>query len=293
MGGRVLFALSIAAFPEELPREVMTEIFAGASSKVREAGGTLAGGHTIKDPEPKYGLAVIGAAHPDRLLRKGGARPGDRLVLTKRLGTGVIVSGSRQGKTSEADLAAAIDGMRTLNRAAADALVATGVAAATDVTGFGLLGHGLEMARGIGHAVRHSRRRPCRSSPVRATWPPRGSRPAAPPTTAGSSPVRSRSARTCRPTSSPSPTTPRPRAACSRPSPRTGVAPLESGLRGGRRRALVDRHGRARRTGRQPGLNPREHPNGGRREGDNGGPRDRHRGTTAEEAPCVVSSSRW
>src|SRR5262245_25819991 len=76
MGGRVLFALSIAAFPEELPRDVMADIFAGASTKVRLAGGTLAGGHTIRDPEPKYGLAVIGAGHPDRLLRKGGARPG-------------------------------------------------------------------------------------------------------------------------------------------------------------------------------------------------------------------------
>jgi selenide,water dikinase len=150
MGGRVLFALSIAAFPEELPRDVMTEIFAGASSKVREAGGTLAGGHTIRDPEPKYGLAVIGAAHPDRLLRKGGARPGDRLVLTKRLGTGVLVSGSRQGRTSEADLASAVDGMRRLNRPASEALVATGIRAATDVTGFGLLGHGLEMARSSG-----------------------------------------------------------------------------------------------------------------------------------------------
>ncbi|MEJ7695702.1 MAG: selenide, water dikinase SelD [Candidatus Limnocylindrales bacterium] len=86
MGGRVLFALSIAAFPEELPRDVLAAIFEGASSKVREAGGTLAGGHTIRDPEPKYGLAVMGAAHPDRLLRKGGARPGDLLLLTKRLG---------------------------------------------------------------------------------------------------------------------------------------------------------------------------------------------------------------
>jgi selenide, water dikinase len=150
MGGRVLFALSIAAFPEDLPREVMTEIFAGASSKVREAGGTLAGGHTIRDPEPKYGLAVIGAAHPDRLLRKGGARPGDRLVLTKRLGTGVLVSGARQGRTSDADLATAIDGMRRLDRPASEALVASGVRAATDVTGFGLLGHGLEMARASG-----------------------------------------------------------------------------------------------------------------------------------------------
>jgi selenide,water dikinase len=150
MGGRVLFALSIAAFPEELPREVMTEIFAGASSKVREAGGTLAGGHTIRDPEPKYGLAVIGAAHPDRLLRKGGAQPGDVLLLTKPLGTGLVVSGSRQGRTSASDLAGAIDGMRRLNRAASEVLVASGIRAATDVTGFGLLGHGLEMARASG-----------------------------------------------------------------------------------------------------------------------------------------------
>ena len=150
MGGRVLFALSIAAFPEDLPRDVLAEIFAGASSKVREAGGTLAGGHTIRDPEPKYGLAVIGAAHPDKLLRKGGAKPGDRLLLTKRLGTGVLVSGSRQGRTSAAHLAAAIEGMRRLNRAASEALVGAGMTSATDVTGFGLLGHGLEMARASG-----------------------------------------------------------------------------------------------------------------------------------------------
>jgi selenide,water dikinase len=150
MGGRVLFALSIAAFPEELPREVMAEIFAGASATVREAGGTLAGGHTIRDPEPKYGLAVVGAAHPGRLLRKGGARAGDVLILTKRLGTGLLVSGSRQGRTTAADLAAAIDQMRTLNRAAGEVLVRLGVRAATDVTGFGLLGHGLEMARASG-----------------------------------------------------------------------------------------------------------------------------------------------
>ena len=150
MGGRVLFALSIAAFPEDLPRDVLTEIFAGASSKVREAGGTLAGGHTIRDAEPKYGLAVVGAAHPDKLLRKGGARPGDRLILTKPLGTGVLVSGSRQSRTSATDLQTAIDGMRRLNRAASEAVVAAGVRAATDVTGFGLLGHGLEMARSSG-----------------------------------------------------------------------------------------------------------------------------------------------
>jgi selenide, water dikinase len=150
MGGRVLFALSIAAFPEDLSRDVMARIFEGASAKVREAGGTLAGGHTIRDPEPKYGLAVIGVGHPDRLLRKGGARPGDVLLLTKRLGTGLLVSGDRQGVTSAADLATAIDEMRALNRAASEVLVAHAVVAATDVTGFGLLGHGLEMARASG-----------------------------------------------------------------------------------------------------------------------------------------------
>ena len=150
MGGRVLFALSIAAFPEDLPRDVLAAIFGGASAKVREAGGTLAGGHTIRDPEPKYGLAVIGAAHPDHLLRKGGAKPGDTLILTKPLGTGLLVSGSRQGRTDPADLAAAVAGMRRLNRDAALVLVDHGVRGATDVTGFGLLGHGLEMARASG-----------------------------------------------------------------------------------------------------------------------------------------------
>jgi len=147
MGGRVLFALSIAAFPEELPRDTLAAVFEGAAAKVREAGGTLAGGHTIRDAEPKYGLAVIGAGHPDRLLRKGGARPGDTLILTKRLGTGMLVSGHRQGKATDADFDGAIDQMRTLNGAASEVLVANGIAGATDVTGFGLLGHGLEMAR--------------------------------------------------------------------------------------------------------------------------------------------------
>ena len=150
MGGRVLFALSIAAFPEDLPRDTLAAVFDGAAAKVREAGGILAGGHTIRDPEPKYGLAVIGAAHPDRLLRKGGARPGDVLFLTKRLGTGLLVSGRRSGRTTEADLAGAVDQMRALNRAASEVLVAHGLAGATDVTGFGLLGHGLEMARASG-----------------------------------------------------------------------------------------------------------------------------------------------
>jgi selenide,water dikinase len=150
MGGRVLFAMAIAALPEDLPREVMRDIFAGASSKVREAGGSLAGGHTIRDNEPKYGLAVIGVVHPDRIFRKGGAMEADALILTKRLGTGLLVSGDRQGRTLAADLDAGVDQMRVLNRSAAEVLGESSVRAATDVTGFGLLGHGLEMARASG-----------------------------------------------------------------------------------------------------------------------------------------------
>ena len=150
MGARVLFAMAIAALPENMPREAMAAIFEGASAKVREAGGVLAGGHTIRDDEPKYGLAVVGAAHPKKLIRKGGAEPGDVLLLTKRLGTGLLVSGDRRRRTRAADLALASEQMRTLNRSAAEVLGRAGVRAATDVTGFGLLGHGLEMARASG-----------------------------------------------------------------------------------------------------------------------------------------------
>jgi selenide,water dikinase len=150
MGGRVLFALSVASLPEDLPPEATAAILAGASATVREAGGTLAGGHTIRDPEPTFGLAVIGAAHPDHLLRKGGARPGDVLLLTKPMGTGLLVSGARQERTTPADLDAAIASMRRLNRRASETFVAEGLAAATDVTGFGLLGHAWEMARASG-----------------------------------------------------------------------------------------------------------------------------------------------
>jgi selenide,water dikinase len=150
MGGRVLFGLSIAAVPEDMPTPAFRAILEGASAKVREAGGILAGGHTIRDPEPKYGLAVIGVAAPDRLLRKGGAQPGDLLILTKPLGTGLLVSGRRGGRTSDADLAGAVDQMRTLNRRASEILVQHEIGGATDVTGFGLLGHGVEMARASG-----------------------------------------------------------------------------------------------------------------------------------------------
>jgi len=150
MGGRVLFALSVAAIPEDMPASAFRAILEGASSKVREAGGVLAGGHTIRDPEPKYGLAVIGVAAPDRLLRKRGAEPGDLLILTKPLGTGLLVSGRRRGRTSDRDLEGAVDQMRTLNRPASEILVKHEIRGATDVTGFGLLGHGVEMARASG-----------------------------------------------------------------------------------------------------------------------------------------------
>src|SRR5918995_5535247 len=117
MGGRVVLAVNVAAFPEHFPRVAMTAIFEAAAAVVREAGGTVAGGHTIRNPEPVFGLAVQGLVHPDRIFRKGGARPGDQLVLSKPLGTGLVLAGG-----SEQDKAAAIIGMRTLNRAAAEAL---------------------------------------------------------------------------------------------------------------------------------------------------------------------------
>jgi selenide,water dikinase len=147
MGGRVAFALAVAALPEDLPAETTRAIFRGAAETVREAGGILTGGHTVRDAEPKYGLAVVGFVHPDQLLRKGGARPGDQLLLTKPLGTGLLISGDRRGETRPEWLEAAIASMRRLNRAAADVAVGAGLRAATDVTGFGLIGHSIEVAR--------------------------------------------------------------------------------------------------------------------------------------------------
>lgn len=152
MGGRVAFALAIAALPDDLPIDATRRMFQGAAETVHEAGGVLAGGHTVRDDEPKYGLAVIGFADPDRLLRKDGARPGDRLILTKPLGTGLVISGRRRARTEDEWQAAAVASMRRLNRPAAEALVAAGVRGATDVTGFGLIGHALEMAIGAGVA---------------------------------------------------------------------------------------------------------------------------------------------
>lgn len=147
MGGRVVLALNVAAFPEALPREAVAAIFAAAAEVVAEAGGTVAGGHTIRSEEPIFGLAVQGVVHPDRVLTKRGARPGDALVLSKPLGTGIVLAGAE-----EADKRSAIAGMRQLNRAAAELLVGLGdtTHAVTDVTGYGLSGHGWEMAERSG-----------------------------------------------------------------------------------------------------------------------------------------------
>jgi selenide, water dikinase len=146
MGGVPLLALSVAAFPESLQVETVAAIFAAADEQVRAAGAILAGGHTLRDEEPKYGLAVVGTVHPDAFWPKSGARPGDALFLTKPLGTGMLLHAAREGRRHEEGLAAATRSMTTLSGAAADALRPFAPNAVTDVTGFGLLGHAHEMA---------------------------------------------------------------------------------------------------------------------------------------------------
>jgi selenide,water dikinase len=153
MGGSPLLALSVAAFPEELPVEVLGEVLAGADERVRAAGAILAGGHTIRDDEPKYGLAVVGTVHPDAIWPKAGALPGDALFLTKALGTGIVLQAVRDGVAPDGALEAAIASMVELNRAAADTLRPFLPNAVTDVTGFGLLGHSHELASRSGVRV--------------------------------------------------------------------------------------------------------------------------------------------
>jgi selenide,water dikinase len=150
MGGVPLLALSVAAFPEELPLEVVRAVFDGADRQVRAAGGILAGGHTIRDAEPKYGLAVVGTVSPGGIWHKSGAQPGDALFLTKPLGTALVLGGAKRGL---ADAAEAVRWMRTLNRDAADVLRFATPNAVTDVTGFGLLGHAHEMASRSGARI--------------------------------------------------------------------------------------------------------------------------------------------
>ena len=161
MGGQVLFALNVAGFPREMSKEVIAAVFKGGADKVLEAGGVIAGGHTVVDAEPKYGLAVTGKVHPKRIFIKGGLRPGHRLFLSKPLGTGVIATAAKDDACEPAVLEGAVQSMLRLNRVAAEVVgeatagdpVARG---ATDITGFGLLGHAAEMveASGAGIALR-------------------------------------------------------------------------------------------------------------------------------------------
>jgi selenide,water dikinase len=146
MGGEVALALNICGFPADLPAGIISEILRGGADKVAEAGGALAGGHTVDAQEPTYGLSVMGLVHPDHVLTKGGARPGDALVLTKPLGVGIITTALKAGIADPAHVTAAVASMKELNRRAARFIQQVGVHACTDVTGFALLGHGYEMA---------------------------------------------------------------------------------------------------------------------------------------------------
>ena len=151
MGGEPLTALAIVGFPAgKLPPSVLSEILRGGQDKVREAGAVLIGGHSIIDEELKFGLSVTGQAHPARLLTNATARPGDRLVLTKPLGTGLLATAAKAGRLSAEAQLSLHESMRTLNAVASRAALAVGVTCATDVTGFGLLGHALNIARGSG-----------------------------------------------------------------------------------------------------------------------------------------------
>ncbi|MDZ4278538.1 MAG: selenide, water dikinase SelD, partial [Dehalococcoidia bacterium] len=153
MGGEAALALNIAAFPADMASDVITEIFRGGADKIEEAGAALAGGHTIIDAEPKYGLCVIGLVHPERVFTKAGARPGDLLYLTKPLGTGLITTAAKFDETDSDALSSAIESMTALNRHAAHLVRELEAHALTDVTGFGILGHGHEIAAASGVAL--------------------------------------------------------------------------------------------------------------------------------------------
>jgi len=145
MGGQVLFALNVAGFPREMPKEIIAAVFGGGADKVHEAGGVVAGGHTVVDAEPKYGLCVTGRVHPTRILIKGGLRPGQKVFLSKPLGTGVVATAAKNSVCAPSVLDAAVASMLRLNKVAAEVAQAVGSAGATDITGFGLIGHAAEM----------------------------------------------------------------------------------------------------------------------------------------------------
>ncbi len=146
MGGQVLFAINLVAFPTNLDKEILREILRGGAEKMAEAGGVVVGGHSVDDKEPKYGMAVTGLIDPTLVKKKGGARPDDLLFLTKPLGAGVVTTALKRGQADPADVAAATTSMSALNRIAAQAALAAQANGMTDITGFGLLGHAAEMA---------------------------------------------------------------------------------------------------------------------------------------------------
>jgi len=156
MGAEVTLALNIAAFPEEMAHETIAQILHGGADKVAEAGGVIAGGHTVIDAEPKYGLCVLGLVHPQRIFAKGGARPGDLLYLSKPLGTGIITTAARADEAKPEHLQAAIDSMTRLNRHPSHIARAVEARALTDITGYSILGHGYEMAAASAAALRLS-----------------------------------------------------------------------------------------------------------------------------------------
>jgi selenide,water dikinase len=151
MGAKPLTALNLVSFPScSLDKDVLAAILLGGAEKVAEAGAVIVGGHSIEDEEPKYGLAVTGIVHPEKMVTSVGARPGDALVLTKPLGSGILATALKGELLNESDIDEALRGMATLNAAAARVMLEVGVHACTDITGFGLIGHALEMAEASG-----------------------------------------------------------------------------------------------------------------------------------------------
>ncbi len=150
MGGRPFLALNIAALPPDMPPEISSEILRGGAEKARQAGVVIAGGHTVKDKEPKYGLVVLGFVHPQKMLTKDGLKAGDTLILTKPLGFGVTTTALKQQKATEEDVKEVVAWMGRLNQAASELAVEFGLHGGTDVTGYSLLGHGMEMAQASG-----------------------------------------------------------------------------------------------------------------------------------------------
>ncbi len=150
MGGQPFLALNIAALPPDLPPEISSEILRGGAEKCREAGVVVAGGHTVQDKEPKFGLVALGFVHPQKMMTKGGAKPGDALVLTKPLGFGVTTTALKRGLAAPEDVREVIGWMSRLNAKAGQLATEFGIRAGTDITGFSLLGHGWEMANASG-----------------------------------------------------------------------------------------------------------------------------------------------